>query len=124
MRLEVVLMDRSVNPVAEGFDLTLGAYWVSFGGVTEIPLCQLDRLICASSDYLADISRLRHPRDLTRHDCLSFLLTGNAWVFEAKKGQVTVEVVPRCHRMTFEFLSMLQLPAAALLSYHTTWCAT
>ena len=95
VRLEVVLMDRSVNPVVEGFDLALGAYWVSFGGVTEIPLCQLDRMICASPDYLANNPRLRHPRDLARHACLSFLPTGNAWVFEAKQGQVTIEVTPR-----------------------------
>jgi DNA-binding transcriptional LysR family regulator len=95
VRLEVVLLDRSVNPVTEGFDLALGAYWVSFGGVTEFPLCALDRMICASPAYLASKPRIRHPRDLADHACLCFLPTGNAWVFESRQGQITIEVTPR-----------------------------
>ncbi|MCA1410962.1 LysR family transcriptional regulator [Bradyrhizobium sp. NBAIM20] len=95
VRLEVVLLDRSVNPVTEGFDLAIGAYWISFGGVTEIPLCRLDRLVCASPDYLANSQEIRHPRDLINHACLSFIPTGNSWVFEGRQGQITIEVTPR-----------------------------
>ena len=94
VRLEIVLFDRSVNPVTEGFDLAIGAYWVSFGGVVEVPLCPLRRVVCAAPRYLAKARPLQHPRDLKEHDCLNFLPTGNAWVFETGRGQTTVEITP------------------------------
>lgn len=48
LKLEIVLIDRPVDPVAEGFDIAIGAFPHSFGGVVDEPLCQLKRLLCAS----------------------------------------------------------------------------
>lgn len=96
VRLEIVLLDRSVDPVTEGFDLSIGAHWShSFSGVVEHPLCPLRRMLCASPDYLARRGTPKHPRDLRDHDCLSFLPTGNAWSFEDRHGSITIDVNPR-----------------------------
>ena len=52
LKLEVVLIDRPVDPVTEGFDVAIGAFPHSFGGVVDEPLCALKRLLCAAPAYL------------------------------------------------------------------------
>jgi DNA-binding transcriptional LysR family regulator len=95
VRLEIVLMDRAVDPVQEGFDVSIGAHWdLSFAGVVERPLCPLHRIVCASPDYIARRGAPEHPRDLTAHDCMSFIPTGNIWSFENRHGPIAIEVTP------------------------------
>lgn len=96
IRLEVVLLDRIVDPIVEGFDVSIGAYWPqAFAGVIERPLCPLPRLLCASPDYLARRGAPKTPRELLDHDCLSFIPTGNEWSFLGPHGPVTIAVRPR-----------------------------
>jgi DNA-binding transcriptional LysR family regulator len=52
LKLDIVLFDRPVDPVTEGFDIAIGAFPHSFGGVVDEPLCPLKRLLCASPAYL------------------------------------------------------------------------
>ena len=94
LKLEIVLIDRPVDPVTEGFDIAIGAFPHSFGGVVDEPLYPIKRLLCASPSYLAAHGTPRHPRDLIDHRCLSFLPTGPEWVFDGPRGRVTVEVRP------------------------------
>jgi len=95
VRLEIVLIDRAVDPVLEGFDVSIGAQWSrSFAGVLEKPLCPLRRIVCASPDYIAERGAPAHPRELIDHDCLSFIPTGNAWTFNDRHGPITIDVTP------------------------------
>jgi DNA-binding transcriptional LysR family regulator len=96
VRLEIMLFDRAVDPILEGFDVSIGAHWVeTFSGVYEKALCPLRRLVCASPDYLSRRGQPSHPRDLVNHDTLSFIPTGNAWAFDDRHGPITIEVKPR-----------------------------
>lgn len=96
VRLEIMLLDRSVDPILEGFDLSIGAHWSgALTGVHEKPLCPLRRLVCASPEYLSRRGVPTHPRELVNHDTLSFIPTGNAWAFDHRHGPITVEVKPR-----------------------------
>ena len=96
IRLEIVLLDRTVDPILEGFDVSIGAYWPqTFVGVVERPLCPLPRVLCASPNYLARRGIPKTPQDLLQHDCLSFIPTGNGWTFIGPHGPVTVAVRPR-----------------------------
>ncbi|HVV40541.1 MAG TPA: LysR family transcriptional regulator [Nitrobacter sp.] len=94
VKLELVLIDRPVDPVTEGFDVAIGAFPHSFGGVVDEPLCPLHRLLCASPSYLEAHGAPRHPRDLVDHRCLSFLPTGPEWMFDGPRGRVTIQVRP------------------------------
>jgi len=94
LKLEIVLIDRPVDPVTEGFDIAIGAFPHSFGGVIDEPLCPLRRLLCASPAYLKAHGEPRHPRDLADHRCLSFLPTGSEWIFDGPRGRTTVQVHP------------------------------
>jgi DNA-binding transcriptional LysR family regulator len=93
--LDVVLTDRPLNPVEEGFDLAVVAFPASFGGVVDEPLCPLRRLACASPAYLAARGVPRHPRELARHDTLNFLPTGPVWTFRSDRGPISVELAPK-----------------------------
>lgn len=93
--LEVVALDRPVNPVDEGFDIALTLLPHAFGGVIEEPLCAVSRLLCAAPAYLEKNGIPRKPRDLARHDVLNFMPTGNVLAFESTTGEVNVSVNPR-----------------------------
>jgi DNA-binding transcriptional LysR family regulator len=95
VRMELVLIDRAVDPASEGFDLAIGAFPRSFGDATDEPLCRLRRLLCAAPDYLARKGTPSHPKDLVHHDCLSFVPTGQTWHFHSDKGPITIEVSPK-----------------------------
>ncbi len=94
VRLEIVLMDRPVDPVIEGFDIAIGAFPHSFVGVIDEPLTILKRVICAAPQYLQAHRRLDHPRDLVDHRCLCFVPTGPSWSFIGPRGPLEVQVRP------------------------------
>ena len=94
LKLEIVLIDRPVDPVTEGFDMAIGAFPHSFGGVVDEPLYPIKRLLCASPAYLKTQGTPRHPRDLIDHRCLSFLPTGPEWMFDGPRGRITIQVRP------------------------------
>lgn len=95
LRIEIILADRAVNPVDEGFDVAINAFDVTFSHVVDIPLCPLRRMLCAAPDYIARRGAPEHPRDLLVHDTLSFAPTGSIWSFNGPQGGTTVEVNPR-----------------------------
>jgi DNA-binding transcriptional LysR family regulator len=89
--LNVMTIDRSVNPAEEEFDIAIGALPVVYPGVVDEPLCVYPRVTCASPAYLAARGAPRHPTDLAAHDCLIFGPSGSSWTFESSGGNVVVE---------------------------------
>ncbi|MGV7211807.1 LysR family transcriptional regulator [Bradyrhizobium sp. UFLA05-112] len=92
--LDAVLVDRTVNPVEEGFDIVLTMMPSSFDGVLEEPLHVFERVLCAAPSYLARRGHPRHARDLVNHDCIVFSPIGPGWTFEGRNGVTTVAVRP------------------------------
>lgn len=93
--LDVVLIDRSVNPIEEGFDVSLGLLPASFENVVEEAILPYPRVACASAAYLKARGEPKHPRDLASHDCLVFQPAGSNWTFQSKRGPVSVQVRPK-----------------------------
>ncbi|WP_159585662.1 LysR family transcriptional regulator [Chelativorans xinjiangense] len=92
VRVDLVMIDRTVNPLEEGYDLALGALPATYPHVIDVPLCPLPRTIVASSAYLSRRGHPQHPRDLAHHDCITFPASGTRWVFKGPSGEVGVEV--------------------------------
>ncbi|MBT7956285.1 MAG: LysR family transcriptional regulator [Rhodospirillaceae bacterium] len=90
--LDVALLDRSVNPIEEGFDMALGALPTTFRGVVDVPLCAYPRIICASPEYLERAGTPTNPGDLIDHDCLTATPTGSTWSFESHRGPINISV--------------------------------
>lgn len=93
--LDVVLADRSVNPIEEGFDMAIGARPESYGQVQDHPLCPIQRRLCAAPAYLARKGSPRSPAELLDHECLVFATSGARWEFAGPQGLVGVDVRPR-----------------------------
>jgi DNA-binding transcriptional LysR family regulator len=95
--IDLVLMDRSVNPLEEGFDIALGALPVSYPNVVDVPMCQYELVTCCAPAYLKGKSIPRHPTELVDYECLTTTLFRTTWVFESSRGAVSVEVHSRLH---------------------------
>ncbi len=95
--IEVVLMDRSVNPLEEGFDLVVAARPASYPNVVDVPLCAYPQVLCCSPEYLRERERPRHPGELIEHDCLTSVLFGTTWPFESPRGALSVDIRSRLH---------------------------
>lgn len=93
--LDVVLVDRTINPVEEGFDIVITMMPSSFYGVVEEPLLAFPRVLCAAPSYLARRGLPQHVREIPNHDCLVFSPIGPVWTFEGRTGVTTVAVRPR-----------------------------
>jgi DNA-binding transcriptional LysR family regulator len=92
--LDVVVIDRTVNPVEEGFDLVVGMLPASYDDVLDVGLCPLDRFVVASPQYVAVNGEPQHPGDLSRHRLLNFGPSGPIWSFTGPEGQIAVTVEP------------------------------
>ncbi|MFI5013031.1 MAG: LysR family transcriptional regulator [Hyphomicrobiales bacterium] len=92
--LDIVVLDRSVNPVEEGFDIAIVVVPATYDGVVEEVLCPYPRLLCAAPDYLRGHGRPAHPSDLTHHACIAFQPSGPGWTFQGRSGPVSVAVRP------------------------------
>jgi DNA-binding transcriptional LysR family regulator len=93
--LDVVLVDRVLNPSEEGFDIALAGFPNSFPGVIDERLCPLTRIVCAAPSYLEERGAPQHPRDLVKHDCLVFSPVGKTWPFESATGPLSVDLRPK-----------------------------
>jgi DNA-binding transcriptional LysR family regulator len=93
--LEIVLVDRSVNPIEEGFDIAIGALPELYGRVQDIPLCLMKRRLCGAPAYFERKGTPQHPRDLVDHDCLVLITSGARWEFQTQQGLIGIDVRPK-----------------------------
>jgi len=82
VHVELVLNDRFVDAIEEGFDVTVrvGATQTTTSLVTR-ELATARRVLCASPDYLEKWGEPVDPADLIGHRCLhyGYLGSGNKW---------------------------------------------
>lgn len=95
VRVEVFLNDRFVDPIEEGFDVTvrIAEPIVSTSLMTR-EIASLPRVLCASPAYLAAQGEPREPADLRRHRCLhyGYQATGNQWKLAGPQGEISVQI--------------------------------
>lgn len=89
---ELVLIDRSINPLEDGFDIALGALPQSYASVIETPLCPYPRVLVAAPSYLDRHGTPQTPADIPQHDCLVFLPVGLSWSFVGEGGPIRIDV--------------------------------
>jgi len=93
--MDIVLADRSVNPLEEGFDIAIGALPELYGQVQDLPLCLMKRFLCAAPSYLQRRGTPLRPADLVDHDCLVFTTSGARWEFQSDQGLIGIDVRPK-----------------------------
>ena len=92
--VNLVLVDRLVNLVDEGFDLAIRIGQLADSSLLATRLGFTRRVLCASPDYLRRHGRPRVPADLRRHHGIRFtvLNPGHEWTFRAGGRTETVRV--------------------------------
>ena len=95
--LDVVLLDRRVDLIQEGFDLAVRAGPLRDSALVTRRLGQSDRCLCASPALFEGRRPPRHPRELAQLPCIPFRTEPGRteWVFERAGKQVAVEVTGR-----------------------------
>lgn len=94
--MELALVNRSVNPAEEGFDLAITGHAAnSYEGVLDVPLHPFEQVLCAAPAYIARRGTPHRLHDLEAHDGLFFKPIGTTWRFESDEGEIGVDVPPR-----------------------------
>jgi DNA-binding transcriptional LysR family regulator len=73
LHVELVLNDRRIDPIEEGFDITVRiAEQPPTSGLIAHPLAPCPLVLCAAPTYLQRRGTPEHPEDLKEHDCLHY----------------------------------------------------
>jgi DNA-binding transcriptional LysR family regulator len=88
LQIQLVLSDEHVDPVQEGVDVTLRIAELESSSLIARKIIPIDRVICASPEYLKRHGTPNHPDELRTHNCLTygFLSTGNQWKLSGPDG--------------------------------------
>ncbi len=97
LSVDVVLTDRHVDLVEEGYDMAIRVASLSDSSLIARRLAPVDRCLCASPAYLAARGVPEHPKELKGHDCLIYQheRVGDRWRFERGGEEVVVKVSGR-----------------------------
>src|SRR5262249_31403963 len=94
LQIQLVLSDEQIDPVEEGFDVTVRIADLPSSSLIARKIVPVRRAICAAPSYLAKHGTPQHPRDLRDHDCLTYgyLATGNQWKLTGADGEHWIQV--------------------------------
>lgn len=97
--LEVMLSDRMVDLVEEGFDVAVRIARLPSSSLVSRKLSSTRMVLCATPRYLEDHGTPGHPAELAAHQVLAYTLlaSGETWEFDGPEGHVAVKVSPRMH---------------------------
>jgi DNA-binding transcriptional LysR family regulator len=92
--VDISLTDRLVDLVDEGYDLAIRIANLPDSSLVARRLAPARFVVCASPDYLARHGAPAQPRDLARHNCLtySYAAVGDEWRLRGPDGEVRVRV--------------------------------
>lgn len=95
VQLDVRLSDEVVDLIREGVDVALrGQAQLDDSSLVAVPVMQFERMVCASPAYWQAHGHPERPEDLAHHNCLPYLLSGDAtrWQFIGPDGSHEVPV--------------------------------
>lgn len=95
VRVELVLSDRLVDLVEEGFDVALRMTARPLdSSLVSVRLARARRMVCAAPGYLKRAGRPRKPADLAQHRCLvnPATVSPTTWLLRGPEGPLAVEV--------------------------------
>ncbi|NJL00175.1 MAG: LysR family transcriptional regulator [Spirulinaceae cyanobacterium SM2_1_0] len=95
LRLELTLNDRLVDPIEEGFDLTVRIATPPTSPALIVQrLAPIERVLCAAPSYLQAQGTPQYPSELRDRPCLhyGYLTSGNQWQLVGPTGEQAVTI--------------------------------
>lgn len=96
--LEVVLSERTVDLVEDGFDIGIYSGLQKFdANLIARKLCSSEVMLCAAPDYLKRRGVPTRPQEIAEHDCLNFDFeqVRNHWNVEGPDGVLSIPIRTR-----------------------------
>jgi DNA-binding transcriptional LysR family regulator len=91
---ELVLLDRPVDLIAEGFDVAIRMGPLASSSLLRRKLAEIERVLCAAPAYLDRVGPVADLDELRRHEAVTSV-EGNHWTFVADKGTRSVTLAGR-----------------------------
>ena len=97
IRIELLLGERNLDLIAEGLDLAIRIGRLADSNLVARRVGEIRRVLIASPAYLRSHAELRSPRDLAKHDVVTYsgYAAPTGWQFQARGRQQFVRIVPR-----------------------------
>jgi DNA-binding transcriptional LysR family regulator len=97
LQVQMTLDDRFIDPVAEGFDVTIRIADLKDTSLIARRITPARIAICAAPDYLKAQGTPAQPEDLRHHTCLHYgnFATGLQWVLNGPGGAHRVPIQAR-----------------------------
>jgi DNA-binding transcriptional LysR family regulator len=97
LEFDFVVRDRIADLVAEGLDVAVRFGEPESSSLFRLQLARFRVLTCASPSYLERYGAPKHPRELSKHECILVRdpFTGRPFEWELQKGQQVVQVQVR-----------------------------
>ena len=94
VELDLVLLNRIVNLVDEGFDVAIRLGELEDSSMITIPVGQVRRVVCASPNLLKTIGMPKRPEDISTNNCIRHtgISSSKHWSFFYKGKQRSVPV--------------------------------
>ncbi len=94
LKIDLVMDDRRVDLVAEGFDTAIRAGNLPDSTLIARKLAPVRQVFCASPDYIDRYDRPSTPAELSGHNCVLYCYSSDAdkWTLIGEGGPVTVTV--------------------------------
>ncbi len=94
LKIDLVMDDRRVDLVAEGFDTAIRAGNLPDSTLIARKLAPVRQVLCASPDYIDRYDRPNTPAELSGHNCVLYSYSSDAdkWTLIGEGGPVTVTV--------------------------------
>lgn len=95
LTIELELNDRFVDVIQEGFDVAVrGSGPLPDSNLVAKKLLDIERVVCASPEYVAREGKPQSPRGLSGHRCLVYSLSSRpgVWTFRRGKAKAAVEL--------------------------------
>jgi DNA-binding transcriptional LysR family regulator len=87
IELAFSLSDRTVNVIAEGYDLAIRIGELEDSSLAARKLAPNRRVVCASPQYLREHTAPRVPEDLRQHNCLTTTDLQMNWEYKGPDGK-------------------------------------
>lgn len=95
LHVELSLSDRFIDPIEEGFDITLRiAQPANIANLVVQELSPAPIILCAAPSYLSDRGIPQSPKDLSDHACLAYghLSSDSQWTLVGPNGEHKINI--------------------------------
>lgn len=121
MRLDIVVNDRVVDPVEEGYDVALQIFEPKLDVLIARRLFPIRRLFLAAPEYLARHGTPRRPEELLRHRVGVYdrYPTGDHWQFWRGKHKLEIDLQAHLQSNSVHLLREYALSGAGIVCIPT-----